>query len=89
MPCLQKQNNNDKNCPGEKEVSQSEPIFFRWVLLTFSSRFFASRHAKKSGLAKIGTSSKGCTSHIKELHSTLAFPGQEEVKVYLTPKPFF
>lgn len=32
---------------------------------------------------------KGCASHIKDLYRTLAFSEQEEVKIYLTPTPFF
>lgn len=38
---------------------------------------------------RMGTAYEGLPSHSEELDSTLAFSEQEEIKINLTPTPFF
>lgn len=71
----------------KEEVSRSELISTGMADVQLTP--FVRRHVRN--LAQLGwaLATKGCTSHIEELCNIPAFSEQEEVKSYLTPKPFF
>lgn len=92
MPCVQRQckkTNKQKNTLSWKkeEVSWSEPISTGMADVQLT--FFVCRHVRNLARPGWALATKGCTSHIEELCNIPAFSEQEEVKTYLTPKPFF
>lgn len=70
----------------KEEVSQSELISTGMADVQLT--FFVCRHVRNLAQPEWALATKGCTSHIEELCNIPAFSEQEEVKPYLTPKPF-